>query len=70
MVFTVLAIALLIDHVVSLQKRLRIQFDEHFNLINSMREGVIVLLNQPTLTIKFYNKAAAKIYNKDAEQNQ
>ena len=45
LVITAFAIAILMNHVVQLQKRLRIQFDEHFNLINSMREGVIVLLN-------------------------
>ena len=40
----IMIMAGLVNHISSLHKRLRIQVTEHFNLINRMREGVLVFV--------------------------
>ena len=42
----------LIGHTTRLSKRLRVQMDEYFNLMNRMREGIIVLRRNLTGTSK------------------
>ena len=50
--------------VTSLQKRLRKQMNEYFNLINRMREGVLVLTKdlKGALEIQFCNKTVEKLF--------
>ena len=65
-IVTIVIIAIL-NHMSQLHTRLRIQVNEYFNLINRMREGVIVLLRGPAAAdpeIKFWNKSAEKIFEK------
>ena len=40
----ILIIAFVLNYIVQLQQRLRLQMSEYFNLINRMREGVLVLI--------------------------
>ena len=58
----VVVMACLMTYIVQLQKRLRLQIYEYFNLINRMREGVLVLIRDKvsakTKEIKFYNKSS------------
>ena len=72
-IVSIVLIALL-NHTTKLHTRLRIQVNEYFNLINRMREGVIVLLRGPTAAdseIKFCNKSAEKIFEKNStSENQ
>ena len=62
-----IVLIVLLNHTTKLHTRLRIQVNEYFNLINRMREGVIVLLRGPAAAdseIKFWNKSAEKIFEK------
>ena len=39
----ILIVAFVMNYIVQLQQRLRQQMSEYFNLINRMREGVLIL---------------------------
>ena len=66
-IVTIVIIAIL-NHMSQLHTRLRIQVNEYFNLINRMREGVIVLFRGTAADpeIKFCNKSAEKIFEKNS----
>ena len=64
----IMVMASILNHVASLHMRLRIQINEYFNLINRMREGVLVFVKEPLTEIKFCNKATEKIFDKSSEK--
>ena len=58
-------LACILTYVSQLQKRLRMQMSEYFNLINRMREGVIVLSREAEgRKIEFYNRIVQKIFRR------
>ena len=68
-----------LTYVLDLQSRLRTKMTEDFNLVNGMREGVLVVQqdeddvkqnaqqNISDLKIQFQNKAACKIFRRNAK---
>ena len=64
----IMIMASILNHVASLHMRLRVQVNEYFNLINRMREGVLVFVNEPLSEIKFCNKATEKIFDISSEK--
>ena len=62
--------ASILNHVTSLHMRLRFQVNEYFNLINRMREGVLVFVKAPLSEIKFCNKATEKIFDIQSEKQE
>ena len=58
----------ILTYVAQLQKKIRMQMSEYFNLINRMREGVLILSKSDDAKngsspryIEFYNKVVTKI---------
>ena len=64
----IMLMASILNHIASLHMRLRVQVNEYFNLINRMREGVLVFVNEPLSEIKFCNKATEKIFDISSEK--
>ena len=62
--------ASILNHIASLHMRLRVQVSEYFNLINRMREGVLVFVKEPLSEIKFCNKATEKIFDISSEKQE
>ena len=62
---TIIIIGGMLNHVAEIHPLLRVQVNEYFNLINIMREGVLVLVREPNYEIRFCNKATRKIFNKN-----
>ena len=70
-VFLIMVVSAIFNKLSYLQTRSRVQVNEYFNLINRMREGVIVLLKRgPNSEIKFCNKSAEKIFDKNQSKNE
>ena len=63
----ILIVAFVMNYIVQLQQRVRQQMSEYFNLINRMREGVLVLIRNQgeakDTDIKFFNKSFLKIFD-------
>ena len=66
----VMLMASILNHIASLHMRLRVQVSEYFNLINRMREGVLVFVKEPLSEIKFCNKATEKIFDISSEKQE
>ena len=77
LVFVVILVILMlvgnIAYISRLQKRLRQQMNEYFNLINRIHEGVLVIVRDSrdpvTSEIKFYNKSCLKIFKRNSFSN-
>ena len=61
----------IISTIVNLQKRIRGQSREYFNIVNIIREGVLILkeidedTEESTMQVSFVNESAAKILKSD-----
>ena len=62
---TIIIIGGMLNHISDIHTLLRVQVSEYFNLINIMREGVLVLVREPNYEIRFCNKATRKIFDKN-----
>ena len=65
--FGITVIACIITYLVQLKTKIRLQMNEYFNLINRMREGVLVL-SRDMLQIKFHNKTVEKLISQDDDR--
>ena len=66
----------ILTYVVQLQKKIRMQMSEYFNLINRMREGVLILSKSDDAKngsfsryIEFYNKVVTKILRRSSSHS-
>ena len=55
----IMVMASILNHVASLHMRLRIQINEYFNLINRMREGVLVFVKEAKICGDFSGDSIA-----------
>ena len=54
---------------VNLERSFRLQMDEYYNLLNRVREGVIILSKDCKL-IEFYNKSVKKLFAANKSQHE
>ena len=44
---SIIGLQIILNYIAQIQKRLRLLMSEYFNLMNRMREGVLVLIRDP-----------------------